>query len=384
MAIKLDLATVLLLHQCSFLVGAVCFLYARWQSRGGEGLGILASGFFSLALASTLAGLGERELLPRSVWTFASFTGGLVGYALFWIGVRRLSSCKQRRTDWWALAVPALFMLIAAATGFHMANEARGSVSNALACMLLAASAVSIVVDRVREPLPARIVLAAAITLASLLALLVVAGLLMPDIAPMTPRWAFFLRIICHFAIALFVIILVKERAEAELRHAADTDMLTGIGNRRWFMAQLPTVMLEGNALLLMDLDFFKQVNDRFGHDTGDLVLVRFAEAIGRNLRAGCSFARLGGEEFGIYLPKTGAIEAMATAERLLDVVRELVVESGSKRVPLTVSIGVATSRSRYSSWSSLMNMADAALYAAKDAGRDRAVFSEQMRESAA
>ena len=103
---QLDLATVLLLHKSSFLVGAFCFLYARWQSPRDEGLGILASGFLFLALASTLAGYGEQKLLPGYLWTLSSFTLGIGGYALFWIGVRRLSAGRRRKTDWLALSIP--------------------------------------------------------------------------------------------------------------------------------------------------------------------------------------------------------------------------------------------------------------------------------------
>lgn len=384
MAIQLDLPTVLLLHQCSFLVGALCFLYARWQSRRGEGLGTLAIGFLSLAMSSTLAGLGGREVLPHQIWTFGTFTFGLIGYALFWIGMRRLSSRKQRRMDWLVMAIPAVLVVAAAATQFYLVDEARGAVSNSMSFLSLAASAACVMLDRRQEHLPVRIVLSAVILIASVLALMVVFAMFMPQITPITPRWAFFLRIICHFAIALFVIILVKERAEAELRHAAETDTLTGVGNRRWFTSRMPSVMREDDALLLMDLDLFKQVNDRFGHDIGDRVLISFAESIERNLRGGGSFARLGGEEFAAYLPKTNASEAMATAELLLDVVRKLVVDSNGERVPLTVSIGVATSQDTYRSWSELLKMADSALYAAKDSGRNRAVLFSKPDKVAA
>jgi diguanylate cyclase (GGDEF)-like protein len=381
---QLDLATVLLLHQCSFLVGALCFLYARWQSRRGEGLGTLAIGFISLAMSSTLAGLGERSVLSHEIWTFGTFTFGLMGYALFWVGMRTLSSGRQRRVDWLVMVVPAVLVCVAGVTGFYLDDKLRSAVSNSMSFLLLAAAAVSVMRDRRPEQLPVRLVLSAVIALSSLLALLIVIAMLTPSIAPMTPRWAFFVRIICHFAIALFVIILVKERAEAELRHAADTDILTGVGNRRWFTSRMPHVMRADDALLLMDLDLFKQVNDRFGHDTGDQVLVSFAETIERNLSAGGSFARLGGEEFAAYLPKTNAAEAMAAAERLVELVRKLELDSNGERVPLTVSIGVATSQDMDHSWSDLLKMADAALYVAKDSGRNRAVLYGSSDKAAA
>lgn len=384
MNFQLDLATVLLLHQCSFLVGALCFLYARWQSRRGEGLGTLAIGFLALSLSSTLAGLGERSVLSHEIWTFGTFSFGLIGYGLFWIGMRRLSSGRQRRMDWLVMAIPVALIATAAGTQFYLNDAMRGAVSNAMAFLSLATAAACVRADRRPEQLPVRLVLSSVIALASILALLVVVAMFMPTVAPAAPRWAFFLRIICHFAIALFVIILVKERAEAELRHAADTDILTGVGNRRWFTSKMPVLMRENDSLLLMDLDLFKQVNDRFGHDTGDQVLVSFAEAVERNLRGGGSFARLGGEEFAAYLPKTNAAEAMAAAERLLEVVRKLVVDSNGERVSLTVSIGVATGENTTHSWSELLKMADSALYTAKDTGRNRAVLYGQPDKVAA
>ncbi|MDM9628796.1 GGDEF domain-containing protein [Rhizobium sp. S152] len=381
---QLDLATVLLLHQCSFLVGALCFLYARWQSRRGEGLGTLAIGFMALAMSSTLAGLGDRSIISREIWTFGTFASGVIGYAIFWVGMRRLSSGGERRADWLVMIAPAVLIPTALVTQFYLVDPIRGAVSNFISFLSLAAAATTVLRDRRPENLPVRLVLSVVIALSSLLALMIVVAMLTPAIAPMTPRWAFFIRIICHFAIALFVIILVKERAEAALRRAADTDILTGVGNRRWFTSRVPKVMREDDALFLMDLDLFKQVNDRFGHDTGDQVLVSFADAIEKNLRADGSFARLGGEEFAAYLPHTSAEEAMAAAEQLVDVVRKLVVDSNGERVPLTVSIGVAMGESKEHSWSELLKMADVALYDAKNAGRDRAVlFSEPAKAAA-
>ncbi len=139
-------------------------------------------------------------------------------------------------------------------------------------------------------------------------------GLLKPGILPITTSYAFFLLIISHFAIALFALVLVKERAEAALRRTADTDMLTGAGERRWFLSQLPRAGWKGGALAVMDLDFFKRINERLGHQAGDHVLIAFAELVRKNLRATDCFARLGGEEFGLYLPKTNEVQSNGCA----------------------------------------------------------------------
>lgn len=372
MTAQLDLATVLLLHKSSFLIGAFCFLYARWQSPRDEGLGILASGFLFLALASTLAGYGEQKLLPPTLWRLSSFTLGIGGYALFWIGVRRLSGGRRRLADWLALFVPLAGALVGLATHFHMVNVVRASVFNAAAFLFLAASAAAVIADRSKEPLPARAMLAAAMAIGASLCLAVVIGLLKPGIVPITTTYAFFLSIICHFAIALFALVLVKERAEAELRRSADTDALTGVGNRRWFLAQLPQASWQGDCLIVMDLDHFKRINDRYGHHTGDQVLVAFADLVRKNLRRGDRFARLGGEEFGLYLPRTSETQAFAIAERLRRAVEELRVASSGQTVAVSISIGLATASGAERSWEALFNRADAALYASKRDGRNR------------
>ncbi|WP_104663950.1 GGDEF domain-containing protein [Ensifer adhaerens] len=372
MTAQLDLATVLLLHKSSFLVGAFCFLYARWQSPRDEGLGILASGFLFLALASTLAGYGEQKLLPPYLWTLSSFTLGIGGYALFWIGVRRLSAGRRRLADWLALCVPVTGALIGLITHFQVVNYIRASVFNATAFLFLAASAVAIISDRSREPLPARAMLAAAMAVGANLCLAVVIGLIKPGIVPITTTYAFFLSIICHFAIALFALVLVKERAEAALRRSADTDALTGVGNRRWFLAHLPKSSWQGDCLIVMDLDHFKRINDRYGHHTGDQVLLAFADLVQKNLRRGDSFARLGGEEFGLYLPRTNKAQAFAIAERLRRAVEELQVVSNGQSVAVSVSIGLTAASGTERSWEDLFNRADAALYAAKRGGRNR------------
>ncbi len=371
MTAQLDLATVLLLHKSSFLVGALCFLYLRWQSPLNGGLGILAVGFLSLALASTLAGYGEQKLLPAYLWTLSSFTIGLCGYALFWIGLRRLSGQRRRHADWLALAIPATGAVVGLITHFHVVNYARATAFNTAAFLFLAASAFAVLADRKGEPLPVRAIFAVSLALGAALCLAVVVGLLKPDMLPVTTTYAFFLLIISHFAIALFALVLVKERAEAALRRTADTDMLTGVGNRRWFLSRLPRSGWKGDALVVLDLDFFKRINDRFGHQAGDQALTAFAGMVRANLRPTDCFARLGGEEFGLYLPKTNETQALAIAERLRRATEQLDVRFDGQRIALSVSVGVAFGQDMASNWEALFSMADTALYQAKHAGRN-------------
>jgi two-component system cell cycle response regulator len=156
-------------------------------------------------------------------------------------------------------------------------------------------------------------------------------------------------------------------RLEAMLRE----DALTGLSNRRAILTQL-TGMVSGArrhghplSIALVDLDHFKRINDEHGHHTGDDVLVAAVGAMRAHLRAEDQFGRLGGEEFLVLLADTGAEAAVAVAEKLRQE-----VSRAPMPVPVTVSVGVASWQSEEPT--ELLRRADEALYAAKDAGRDR------------
>lgn len=179
----------------------------------------------------------------------------------------------------------------------------------------------------------------------------------------------------------------VVQRQRDELLHrlerAANHDALTGILSRtaleERFVRALASLAEERSplAFLMLDIDRFKAVNDRFGHPVGDQVLAAFATAIEACLRAGDLFGRLGGEEFCILLPRTGEAEAIAVAERLRSSVAALRPPAANgEEVAFTVSIGLVTVRgdAQVRDWLRLLRVADVALYRAKADGRDRVV----------
>ncbi len=375
-AAALDLATILLLHKSSFLVGAICFAYVKWQSpQASKGLGALAAGFLLLAIASTVAGMGERNVLPVEVWTLASFSVGIFGYAAIWVGTKRLSSDEIGEKDWYALILPCLFVVIAIATRFHLDNQSRGTVFNANAFIFLVASTVKILRDHKREALSARYLLGASLAVASVLT-----GLLLMELAgwPHAPgdiKFNFFLLIICHFAVALFTLILVKERAELGLRNLLETDVLTGVKNRRWFYSQLPATLSTGDCLIILDIDHFKRVNDQYGHEGGDVALEAVAQEISRQLGPQDAVARLGGEEFGIFVRGHTKATAFTLAERLRIAVRLLHVTYSTSTISLSISAGVGVSEGLQSP-EELLKAADQSLYSAKEHGRNQVVIA--------
>jgi two-component system cell cycle response regulator len=163
------------------------------------------------------------------------------------------------------------------------------------------------------------------------------------------------------------------------------TDGLTGIYNRRYLQMQFRQVLataLRFNrpfSVLILDLDDFKQVNDTFGHQRGDSILIEFAHRVTQSLREVDTFSRYGGEEFVCLLSETNIPGAMTTAEKILDSVRaEAFGGTGEVPVELTVSIGIAAYPQHGDSFRTLIKSADDALYRAKREGKDRVVISNE------
>lgn len=176
----------------------------------------------------------------------------------------------------------------------------------------------------------------------------------------------------------LFFFLSVKLRELAIVNRRlfclASLDGLTGCLNRRAFTGLVEQHLQGGQpgALLMVEADHFKAVNDRFGHDVGDEALRTIAAAIRSALRSGDAVGRLGGEEFGVYLPKAGDKAALEVAERVRTAVAAAIfVPSGKKRHRLSISVGCATHEGPMG-YRDLFSLADKSLYAAKKRGRNR------------
>jgi diguanylate cyclase (GGDEF)-like protein len=169
--------------------------------------------------------------------------------------------------------------------------------------------------------------------------------------------------------------------AQAELRRLASTDELTGVANRRWFTSmarrELERCRRYGHplALLMIDVDHFKRVNDNYGHAVGDEVLKTFARVLEGSLRSVDLLGRMGGEEFAVVLPETNPTAAANTAERLRAAVEALAfpLEDGTA-LCLTASVGIGVASPEGETLDSLLARADEGLYAAKRGGRNRVI----------
>jgi len=170
-----------------------------------------------------------------------------------------------------------------------------------------------------------------------------------------------------------------------ETRRLAVTDALTGLFNRRHFNQQLEENVSraarydEPLALIFLDVDHFKSVNDRFGHHAGDRCLQALARTLRENVRDSDQIARIGGEEFAVLLIRADRELALSIAERLRDRIDDLIIEEDPPLpVDLTASLGIAFFREDGDDPRSLMRSADRALYTAKRLGRNRVVIASE------
>jgi diguanylate cyclase (GGDEF)-like protein len=182
-------------------------------------------------------------------------------------------------------------------------------------------------------------------------------------------------------SIAFVLVALTKERSELRQRNVAEIDSLTGLLNRRGFFQEVERAIRisfsqnQPVAVLVLDLDHFKSINDKFGHAVGDRVLRLFGEVAGHNLRPSDILGRLGGEEFAAVL-NADRESALAVAERLRGAFQAAAMIVDGHIIKATLSIGLAFSVSGRGNLSTLLNAADQALYRAKSSGRNRTEVS--------
>ncbi|MEA2984282.1 MAG: hypothetical protein QOD94_536 [Alphaproteobacteria bacterium] len=187
---------------------------------------------------------------------------------------------------------------------------------------------------------------------------------------------------------AFIALMMVKERTESLYKVAAATDQLTGLLNRRGFLERARLMIARGArkndrlSVLMLDLDHFKRINDRFGHAAGDAALCVFAKSMQRTMRDDDVIGRFGGEEFAaIFLGS--ANDAAIAAERVRAAFEAAGAIIDGNRIDATVSIGVADGLASACSIEEMLSRADAALYAAKQAGRNRVLCAPEVRPPA-
>ena len=374
----IDLPTLFAVTVFISATGGLLLLFAWMQNRSTPALALWGIGYLFGAAAAAL--LGASGFLPNS-WSVGGANALLCGaYGVMWGGSRSFEGRRIRIS----LIVAGAVIWVAAFQfeGFAESLQARVGLVSAILATYALLSVRELWHARDRElisrwPTLALVVLhtgfvLARIPFANALAFLPTAG--------PSPNTAVFVgafeALFTAFCLPFLRVAMSKERAELEQRKAALTDSLTGIANRRAFfdrggpLLEWAIADRRPAALLLFDLDRFKNVNDTAGHQAGDRVLKAFCELVAASMRPGDLFGRVGGEEFACLVVNASMAQALQTAERVR---REFeAMRFPGLTVTATVSVGVAMASESGRSLPVLLAIADRALYRAKADGRNR------------
>ncbi|OCP16059.1 hypothetical protein BC361_04885 [Ensifer sp. LC54] len=363
----------------TLVVFAVYFALASRQERNSLELRLWSCAFLVAALGFTLLALRGPgySFIPVSLGNALA----VLGLALIWLGLRAFDNQPLKIAS--ALAGPVLWLLV---TGFS--DTVQNSVTSrivlfsALIFVYSAMIAVEIFRSDNFRKLPSSYIVAFLFATHGLFYLARIPLIFVWPLFGNTasgaeqPLWyqvLTFELFIHSLAGGFSFFALIKERTQYRYKLASETDALTGVQNRRAFMSKLDDYMATApgeGALMYMDIDHFKAINDRHGHAVGDRVLIEFAAVVSQAIGGQAFLARMGGEEFAACFPGVGRSQAAAIAEDIRSAFEQALVRAGNATLSATVSIGVAFI-GRQQEASELLSCADRALYAAKAAGRN-------------
>jgi diguanylate cyclase (GGDEF)-like protein len=378
MLLPLDMLTLFVVSTCvTGLLGL--FLLALWmQDRSIRALGWWAAAYLVGGFAVSLWIVAPRAL-PGGIGETASALL-FVSCGMIWSGARRFYG----RTPLPLASVTGSFVWLLASQlpALHEDGGARVILSSLIIATYAVLTALELRRER-RNPKAAglRAVVIPLLHGTAFLSPILIAYLF-PDTAPsaLGPGFlALFALLILLYAVgmAFIAVVLAKEHSAQVHKTAAMTDYMTGLYNRRGFLdvAQrlIDTQKRKGEAVtvLMFDLDHFKSINDRFGHDAGDEALRAFAATASGSMRGDDIVGRLGGEEFAAILPGPAA-NAVMVAERVRAAFEQAGVTISGHAMNATVSIGAADAQADGVSVNALLARADRALYRAKSSGRNR------------
>lgn len=363
---------------------------ALWAAAAWLGLSRRASRHW--AASTGLAALGTALILLRSPSLPSWITVGLANVALVlsFVAMRRGIQIFGRKPptdrEQALLLGPTLLGLAASLAQAGAVQLVLVLTSAVLAWTLLRAA--QEVLATLSEELGLSAVRWCALPIGVIGALFALRGLVVAVLGPGTLGGALeadafnlvmaFLALVFGLLINMMLIAMTVLRLVRRLQYQSEHDVLTRLLNRRAMQRALEA-QAQGQsrsaghyAILSLDIDHFKPINDRYGHASGDLVLARVAQALRAASRDVDRVARMGGEEFCVLLPGVDRAGAEAVAQRLLDVVRELRYPEIDAALQVTVSIGLAIAGPGSEPLPVLMRRLDQALYAAKESGRDR------------
>lgn len=376
----LDAVTVSWVSTANLLVMAMVILTLWRRDRDAA----LSDWTLGLTLGALGEGLGAaRGSVPELLSVAGSGTLLLCMNIYLYVGLCRLFNSQPKRGIWLLpiLACPLHLYFIYAAPLPQAGTIINAALRFAICGMILLPM---VYIQKETRP-PSRsfgLLLVSLCMMAMFMLLQGISALWEIDAAPVLRSGVSALTSVISAASLLAMIVgllmIYIEQLLQRLERAANTDVLTGLRNRRRFNEMAGNAVRRSSCgkqklwLLMIDIDHFKAVNDRYGHDVGDLVLQRVSQILHDTLRGDDIIARYGGEEFCVLLPNTDEAAACGAAQRLLKAVAGLRIGPANNH-RVTVSIGAAALEANDAGLDSLLKRADLALYEAKCTGRNRA-----------
>jgi diguanylate cyclase (GGDEF)-like protein len=390
----MDYRTLFITFIASFTVYTVCACALAWRNREMHGLLWIAAGMSCAWVAVVLQGLeGSISTVYTSFLSnelyFPAYAVQMLG--LTWFVDRRLIRLKESLVVGGGFAV--LYAVLYALRVPYVANVINGPTIGFIAgtawIMVRRGKDGFLLVSRVTAVL--LVCEALVLSYRAILMNYTYADPWLVSGHQRDPRWAYSMMMLIFFTTCVvmccFWFFVVE--VQSELVQQARTDGLTGALNRRALEdaaeRELSRSLRQQRpmCLLLLDVDDFKRLNDRFGHAAGDLVLKRAVAQVNANLRAQDLVARTGGEEFAVMLPDTSMEMALIVAERVRLGLESMRFPFGSPDMHVSVSIGVAESWMDGDIFEELIQRADAAMYSAKRAGKNRVMVFDEHRTAA-
>ncbi len=390
------------IHTILVMFAILAFMLAGLLALAGVHAGNISSGIRQWALASLCISLGLLPAyfyrVPAPGYHWAMVVGSVLiatGIGLQYTGIRTFKGESSR----WDLALLLTLVTLLQNILWSVLQPAVGarSIANSLlfgaGCAVCARS----LLIQVEAPLKTAYwftggsfaVLAAALWIRALMI-----GFAPPDTHNLyvnTPlnTTSFFISCVVQLCVTFGFVLMVNYRLMADIQKIVSRDVLTNAFTRRRLEEEALRLLARcartGDvlAIMMIDVDHFKSINDQYGHPVGDAVLRRLATIAQRAIRTDDYFARYGGEEFCILLLSTTEQEALVLAERLRESYAALDQEMGNDILKSTISIGVADSTQAGLEWPALVSAADQALYRAKQAGRNRVMSYAVLGEAA-
>ncbi|KDR31936.1 GGDEF domain-containing protein [Caballeronia zhejiangensis] len=380
---RVDLITLYLLAIGTLLASSALTLWERRSyPRRRRELGVLAAGYATLALGCAAASM--RHGVPGLPGVVGAAVSNLIivgGYLLNLQGVALLNGRRYGRFAVGILSMLALAWAIAGKRGEAVMWAYISAIPIAVVCGLTARGLLGTQDSKWKQSRNIAVAVTGGHALfyafrAAILPWL--AASFGPQLLAIAGQATMYEGVLYSVVLPMTLLRLARDEAHADLRRESQTDYLTGLGNRRWFFEEGARVIRESDAFppascLALDLDRFKAINDRFGHEAGDDVLKSFAKILRSVLGRDVILARIGGEEFAALLPGHESARAKDLAEAVVRRFAQTVTRTaGGVEIEATVSIGMARIGTDEDTLEKVLAAADRALYSAKSRGGNR------------